>query len=367
MNTELEKVREDIDSAVDTVTIDIPVRVEATCYGDAPFKFQVSIDEVGQIVLTPESKDVEFINANTESTVDYEIPIIEQQTETIIEDKLTTIKTSIVITAHILAESDNHNISAVVDDIGQVVIYPLAKENSFVTATYEDSLNLITEGYVKSEKYCDYTLMNPGNGWYIRSPFTGGIIGQSIESLRDAKIFVCEQEINRLSKMNESLEETPSEEVEEQSEEDVTPQVDAEVIEESVTSETPVEFSFIQVQEAIKDITNNFQEKEGIVKADLLPESEMCRLILKEHYDIVTVENKDGFYLISFATTQLTEDLSEENRLNLINKFMQGEIPLFSDSGKPNESYVHIHELDSNGYSYYFDEESYAIVSYPEV
>ena len=233
MNTEVEKVQEDIESAVDTVTIDIPVRVEATCYADAPFKFQVSIDEVGQIVLTPETKDVEFIDANTDSNVDFEVPIIDQKTETSIDDNITTIKTSIVITAHMLAESDNHDISAVVDEIGQVVIYPMAKENSFVTATYDDSLNLITEELLDVENYCDYKLINPGDGWYVRSPHSGETIAKAMNSLKAAKIFVCETEIDRLNRMYEELEEKPSEEAtepeqiaEEPKEETAAPEVE---------------------------------------------------------------------------------------------------------------------------------------------
>lgn len=366
MNNEVINVKEDIESGINTVTIDIPVRVKMQSYNDAPFEFTTSIDEVGQIVLTPNSKEIEFIEANTDSNVEYEIPVIEQETIRTVDESITTLETSIIIKAHMLMESDNQNVSADIDEIGQVVIYPLAKENSFVTATYEDSLNLITEALIDVTEYCDgYKLINPGDGWYVKDP-RNTMIAKQLDSLNAAKIFVCQTEIDRLKQLPEELESNTAETTTSEQASPVKPEVEAEVVEESVTPETPVEFSFTQVQEAIKDITNDFQEKEGVLKADLLPESAMCRLILKEHYDVVTVENRDGFYLISFASAQLNEELSEESRRDLINKFMQGEVPLFSDTGIPSESYIHLNELDSNGYEYYFDEESYSIISYPK-
>ena len=360
MNNEIKKVQEDIDSIIDTLTLDIPVRVEATCVNDAPLEFDVSIDEVGQIILTPLTKDVEFVSADTDTTTNYDIPIIAQKTNIIIDDNLTRIKTSIVITAHMIAESDNHDISANIDDIGQVVIYPVSKENTFVSATHKDSLNLITESILDVHEYCDgYKLVNPGDGWYVRSP-QDGLIAKGLESLNAAKIFVCKTEIERLSKLHESIEDTDDKEN--------IPEVECDVIEESVSDHESInEFNFSEIEKAIIEFTDNFKDSEGILKCDTENESKICKLILKEYYDTVTVDNNNGFYLINYESSQLNEELSKEGRIDLINKFMQGEVPLLSDSGKPNESYIHIEELDSNGYSYYFDEESYSIVSYPEV
>lgn len=313
----IENIKEDITTIVDAITIDIPVRVTMTSINNAPFEFTPSIDEVGQIILTPVTKDVEFVDANTAVTTEAGEELLDKETTTTVEDDsssypFTTKETTIVIQASMLAESDNHDVSADVDEIGQVVLYPLAKENTFISAAIGESLNLVTEE--------------------VEAPEEG----------------VAEQDnVDKTS--NNAVEEDPK------------PEIEAEVIKEDFSQEVDEE----DVAKTVTELTDNFSDKEGTLEVDDIAEGSLCANILKQHYE-VTIDLEGNLILIHYFTKEeLTESLDEEGRLNLINRFMRGDIALFSDEGVPSESYIHLNELDSNGYEYYYDEESDAIVTYP--
>lgn len=297
----IENIKEDITTIVDAITIDIPVRVTMTSINNAPFEFTPSIDEVGQIILTPVTKDVEFVDANTVVTTEAGGELFDKETTTTVEDDsssypFTTKETTIIIQASMLAESDNHDVSADVDEIGQVVLYPLAKENTFVSAAIGESLNLVTE------------------------------------------------EADNTSN-------------------DLEASVDAEVIEESCD-----QIDEESVRAIVEELTNSYGEGSGTFEIDNICEGSICLKLLREHYD-VEVDLVDNVIVINYKKQEdLTEDLNDKNdesRMNIIMKFMQGDIPLFSDEGTPLVSYIHLDELDSNGYEYYYDEESGAIVTYP--
>lgn len=373
MNTN-ETVREDIEVGVDAITLDIPVRVVMTSINNAPFDFTTSIDEVGQIILTPLTKDVEFVSANTDDNVQYDIPVREQETVLHTDDNLTTKETSILITASMLAENDSHRVSADIDEIGQVVIYPMAKENVFVTATLNDSLNLVTEG-MQMHEYCDdYKIINPGDGWYVKQEGKG-LIGQGFTSLNAAKIFVCENEISRLSKLTEEVEEPTEETSEEKSDAEttdepkqVTPEVTVEVIEESIVEpQKVVEFTDEEVIRTVEELTNSFTDVEGKLKCDTIAEGKVCSDLLRQHYDTVNIEFERNYIVVTYRKNLdvISEELDDTSRLNIINEFMRGDIALFSDTGTPDASFTHLTELDSNGYEYYYDEETHSIISYP--
>lgn len=292
MNTE--NIKEEIELGVEAITVEIPVRVTMTSYDNAPLEFTCSIDEMGQILLTPNSKDVEFTDANTDSTVDYEIPIMEQETITSVEGQITTTQSSILIHASMLAEETPYEISADVDQIGQAIIYPTKEKNIFISATFENSLNLITEKLDVVE-YFGYKLVNSGDGWDIISP-EGTTIENGVASLPEAKILVCTTEINKLKDLSEGVENADTSK-EELPKEEIVNSITAEVVEESV------------------EPTNKSSENSSNV-------------------DVVT-------------------------------RFLTGDVALFSDNGKPLDSYVHLSELDAKGYEYYYDPESDCVVSYP--
>ena len=289
MNTEIKKVQEDIDSAIDTITLNIPARIDATIVNNASFEFTISIDEIGQIVITPATKDVMFTNVKTHVDNDNELPIMEQETIKTETEEVTNIQTSINIKAHLLAEVENHDVSAVIDDNGRIVITPVAVENSFVTASYDDSLNLITENLTTVD-YFGYRIVNNKGHWDIYD-YQDTLIGQNISTLAEAKIAACMNEIHLLENLVESVE-----------------------------------------SESTKDVPNDEITDIPDVQAEVIDES-----------------------------------LTPESTYEIIARFMRGEIALFSDTGEPLPEYVHLSDLDSNGYSYYYDASTDAIVSYPSV
>lgn len=293
-----ENIAENVEVGVSPVTIEIPVCVTMTSVDQPAFEFTMSIDEFGQIVLTPTTKETEFIDAIIVSA-DEDKTSQSQELQTF-EGNLVRKKICIDITANMLAESDNLSVSAVVDEIGQVVIHPIAKENVFVTASFEQSLNLVTE-----EKGCvdyfGYKLVSTPEGWNIYD-YTNELISKDAPTLTAAKLVACTTEIKLLEREIDC----------------VTHDIEESVEENNSLSETQ------PIQEIEHDIT-----------AELVEQSSMNTIT------------------------------DEEKKLNLITRFMQGEIPIFSDTGEPLDSYMHIPELDSKGYAYYYDENSDAVVSYP--
>lgn len=300
---QIEKVQEEITTAVESITIDIPVRVKVISTNNAPFEFETSIDEVGQIVITPLTKDVTFEEANTDNNVDYDVPVAEQETVITQEDTITTKETTIFIKGNMLKEDDNIAVSADVDEIGQCVIYPLAKNNTFVSAVIEDNLNLVTED-MKVVDYFGYKLINTGDGWDIKD-YNDAMIEEGVATEAEAKIVACTTEIKRLEALTEDVEEASDEESEQDSSsvEDPMPDVEAEVIDENVVKypveadeRTPEEIEAILVE-----ITNNFSEERGAIKCDTLTEKAECVKLLQTKYDNVTAENKNDYYIVMYS------------------------------------------------------------------
>lgn len=314
----LENIEENVELNTNSVTLDIPLRVVMTSYGDAPFEFTTSIDEVGQIILTPTTKEVEFIDANTSYNVDYDTPISEQETVLKVDGDITQKETSISIQADMIVESNNLGVSAVVDEIGQVVIYPFGKGNIFVSAVINNSLNLVTEETETESPSQDSSTED-----------------ESDNSVDEHEVKV---DLNDIS---------------------------AEVIEEAVSDEIVKG----NAPEDLASMTDNFEEQGGLLKCDTPEEQEECVNMLNEHYETVIPYLEESVSKILYKTPKkhINENVEEDSRTTIIDRFMRGEIPLFSDSGIPSPSYKHMSELDSNGYKYYYDEESDAIISYPEL
>lgn len=300
----IENIKEDIEVGIDAVTVTIPVRVTMTSINNAPFEFTVSIDEVGQIILTPNSKEVEFIDANTDDTVEYDIPVAEQETVTTVEGNLETKETSIIINASMLAEDDNHMVSAVVDEIGQVVIYPMADKNTFVTASFEQSLNLVTEE-MRTVEYFGYTLINTGDGWDIKD-YSGEVVETGVATEAEAKIAVLTTEMHRLEDLTEEVEEQSEDEIDEPEDdkEEKIPEVTAEVINEEVVDATQKvnEFDRQQIEKALDEITDSFKETEGAVRCDTKREQSECFKILQLHYSSVRGDNENDKFIVTFNT-----------------------------------------------------------------
>ena len=315
MNTE--NMCETIDAALQTQTIDIPLRVTMTSVNNALFEFTASIDELGQIILTPTTKDVEFTSANTESNVEYDVPVLEQETVTSTDDNLTIKETSILIRANMIIEESGCNYSADVDEIGQVVIYPIETKNTFVTATIEDSLNLVTEEF-KSEEYFGYKLINNGDGWNIID-CNGNVIEEGVATLHEAKILVCKEELSNLESLVENVDNTDktsedsietAPEPSERTTTDPSETVEAEVIEEAVTDmdKDKAEFDEKQIEEALSDITDEFTSQEGAVKCDTQKEQSICVKILEQYYAVVNTSRKQDMWVVEYKQLNSSEE-----------------------------------------------------------
>ena len=146
IENEVTPVQEDIELGGEHKTITFPVRV--SMQGSAPeFGFINSLDEHGAIVLTPKHDDVEFTDAHTEwESSDYIMATntVEDHRENVYIKEFT-----ISITADALLEVPSEAVFADIDAIGQCVIYP-QQGNTFISASINDSLNLVTEDIERS-------------------------------------------------------------------------------------------------------------------------------------------------------------------------------------------------------------------------
>ena len=143
--SDLNTVREDVEVGIEAVTQDINVRVTMMSDIGDSFKFTVSIDNVGQILLTPVDTSTEFIDASTEAAMDKETSTVRQDSIKFIEGSRNVGEFTVNLTATILANSTDPKIEADVDNIGQCVIYPVSESDMFISAALAESLNLITE------------------------------------------------------------------------------------------------------------------------------------------------------------------------------------------------------------------------------
>lgn len=262
--TEIDNIQENIDIDVTPVTLDLPIRITMISTQVAPFDFTVSVDELGHIVLTPVDASVEFSNAMlVDNNVDSGTPNQELDNS--------TYTTVVQLHANMLQEADNSDVEIAIDDIGQCVIAPAALENTFVTVSVEDSLNLVTEE-PESEDYFGYRLSKVNEGWTVVD-YTGAVIAENITTQSAAKIAACANEIKLLEAISE--------------EESQVPKVTAEVVED-------------EVAELLEELTQNYTDNDGCISCDTLPESAVCVKLLSEKY--ITEELiKENKYLVKYC------------------------------------------------------------------
>ena len=314
---------------------------------NSAFEFTCSIDELGQIVLTPLSKETEFTTAELIDKTKFDSPIEYTQTNTFTEESSIIKEFFVELSASMLAETDNKDVTVDIDDIGQVVILPVDVANSFVSATIQDSLNLITED-LEVIDYFGYKLINNGDGWDIKD-YLNEVVEEGVATEAEAKVVVLTTELQRLQSLTEDIdnEEEPEEKETSNNESEVTPvelkpDVTAQVVIESLTS-----------------VTKNFTDKYGAVTCDVT-EKDVCCETLRKSYNNVTCKDDGNNCIVSYIN--MNEDLNTQQRSEIINRFLQGEIAVFNDNGSPRISFVHLNELDSDGYEYYYDEDSDSIM-----
>jgi hypothetical protein len=132
----MKELEEDVDVGTDSTTVTIHLKLEMSRNNDeASFDYHVDIDDVGQIVFTPADNNTSFTNVSRLAGYDTVEDIIEGNVR----------RFSITLTANMIAEDDNFDWFYDLDEVGQAVITPDAESTSFLTVSIEDSLNLVTE------------------------------------------------------------------------------------------------------------------------------------------------------------------------------------------------------------------------------
>lgn len=137
-----QKIIEDIEADVDCKTVNIKLVLEMERVSeDTSFEYDVSIDGEGQIVFTPKSSGVSFVDVSRLAGYD--------STEDIVTE--TKRRFTLTFDAALISEDGNDDWFYDIDEIGQVVITPDSEETSFISISLDDSLNLITEDLIDEQ------------------------------------------------------------------------------------------------------------------------------------------------------------------------------------------------------------------------
>lgn len=311
-----DNVQEDVEVGTDAHTETLHLILEMTRLNEStPFDYHVDIDDVGQIVFTPDDSSVSFVDIERLAGYDSVEDVVDGNTR----------RFSVTLTANMIADDDNFEWFCDIDEIGQAVVTPDAENTSFLSVSVADSLNLVTESM---DKIVLETL-EPGS-----EEFT-------------ARLTACAERVATLQELFES----------------------AIALAEDIEND----FRALGCHSAdidgymIRYLENFIEDREGEVScADFVRRlrevSAKAETPVEE--SVKTVNEGD----IVLENDIVMEKVDELDRHNIIDRFMKGDIGIFSDDGEPADSYVHLDELDTisgkTSYKYYYDEESDAVVCY---
>lgn len=158
-------------------------------------------------------------------------------------------------------------------------------------------------------EYLGYNIIKEDAYWKLVT-CDNKVLAENLSCLEDAQIEACKEEINKLSSTKTS----------EKQQEDSIPDSNVE------SSDN-------------KDTNVDDEKPEVNIDAEVIDES--CKN--ERMLEYVNIDNA-----------------------NIITRFMQGKIPLFTYDGPINDSYMHLSDLDSDGNKYYYDTESDSIVIYKD-
>lgn len=309
-------VVEDVEVGIESHTETLHLILEMTRLNDStPFDYHVDIDDVGQIVFTPDDSSVSFVDIERVTGYDSVEDVVDGNTR----------RFSVTLTANMIADGGNFDWFCDIDEIGQAVVTPDAENTSFLSVSVADSLNLVTESM---DKIVLETL-EPGS-----EEFT-------------VRLTECAERVTTLQGLFES----------------------AVALAEDIEND----FRALGCHSAdidgymIRYLENFIEDREGEVScADFVRRLEEVSAKAETPIEesVKTVNEGD----IVLENNIVMEKVDELDRHNIIDRFMKGDIGIFSDDGEPADSYIHLDELDTvNGktsYKYYYDEESDAVVCY---
>ena len=311
-------VQEDVEVGTNARTETLHLILEMTRLNESTrFDYHVDIDDVGQIVFTPDDSSVSFVDIERLAGYDSVEDVIDGNTR----------RFSVTLTANMIADDNNFEWFCDIDEIGQAVVTPDEENTSFLSVSIEDSLNLVTESTDKIvlEK------LEPGS-----EEFT-------------ARLEACSERVTKLQGLFES----------------------AIALAEDIEND----FRALGCHSAdidgymVRYLEKFIEDRDGEVSC-----AEFVRRLEEVSVPTETEEPvEESVEAINDGDIVLENDIvmekvDELDRHNIIDRFMKGDIGIFSDDGEPADSYIHLDELDTiNGktsYKYYYDEESDAIVCY---
>ena len=315
----IEGMDEDVEVGVDNHTESIHLNLEMTRSNEtASFDYHVDIDDVGQIVFTPDDSSVSFVDIERLAGYDSVEDVIDGNTR----------RFSVSLTANMLADNDNFAWFCDIDEIGQAVITPDAEDTSFLSVSMNDSLNLVTE----SNNKLVLEALEPGSEEF------------------NTRLQECAERVTTLQGLFES-----AIEIAEDIENDFTAlgchsaDIDGYMIRylENFIEDREGEVSCAEFVRRLEEVSSSTTDTDTQVEEAVEPVNE-GNIVLEN--DVVM------------------EKVDELDRHNIVDRFMKGDIGIFSEEGEPLDSYIHLDELDTvsgkTAYKYYYDEESDAVVCY---
>ena len=306
-------IHEDVDVGTDTYTETIHLKLEMTRQlDDASFEYHVDIDDVGQIVFTPVDNNTSFTDINRLAGYDTTDDIIEGNKRTF----------AITLTANMLSEDKNFDWFYDLDEVGQAVITPDSEATSFLTVAIDDSLNLVTEC---NESLTLTEALDPTSDEYAKKREL------CVEVMTD-----LDDMLEQVGKKFEALQ--------------------------RLLEEIGIEAS--DFEKILKAIAACHQGREGEPSiADAMRRiREYESAAQSEQADVVEESVQKVF-----NEDLVMEELDEEERLNIIDRFMKGEVTIVQVDEVPvEETVVRLADLDSKAESgdvdFYYDTEKDVVV-----
>lgn len=323
----------DVGTDSHTETINVELKMEGTS-DSASFDYHVSIDDVGQIVITPDETSVSFVDVKKASASP---SYVSEENSKIFAIGLTT---------NMISEDDNFEYFFSIDDVGQAVITPESEKTSFLTVSVDGSLNLVTEC---NESIVVEDIDPNSKNFESWKKETLKRIDSAEKNLRTAiyDLATVQQDFRHAGIQWNDLGSELIDKIRE------------------FVDEKSKEFTIYKLRERIDEYQKNGTVEESVEdlkENDIIMEND----IVMEGNDIVM----EGNDIVMEGNDIVMEDTDLQDKQEIVNRFMQGDISLFSGDGEPEEDYIHLDELDSvNGktsYTYYYDKESDAIVCYSD-
>lgn len=312
-------VVEDVEVGTESHTETLHLILEMTRLNEStPFDYHVDIDDVGQIVFTPDDSSVSFVDIERLAGYDSVEDVIDGNTR----------RFSVTLTANMIADDDNFEWFCDIDEIGQAVVTPDAENTSFLSVSVADSLNLVTESMGKIV----LETLEPGSEEF------------------NTRLQECAERVTTLQGLFES-----AIEIAEDIENDFralgchSADIDGYMIRylENFIEDREGEVSCAEFVRRLEEVSSSTTDTDTQVEEAVEPVNE-GNIVLEN--DVVM------------------EKVDELDRHNIVDRFMKGDIGIFSEEGEPLDSYIHLDELDTvsgkTAYKYYYDEESDAVVCY---